>query len=95
MFLISLTYKIPLTELDQYLEDHIAFLRKYYAAGKFIFSGPKDPRTGGLILAYNCSRAEAEAIIAEDPFYINQAADYELIVFNPSLYHEGFGHFIA
>jgi uncharacterized protein YciI len=94
MFLISLTYKIPLRELDQYLEDHIAFLRKYYAAGKFIFSGPKVPRTGGLILAYNCSRGEAEAIIAEDPFYINQAADYELIAFDPSMCNEAFSHFI-
>ncbi len=95
MFLISLTYKVPVTELDRLMASHMAFLDKYYAAGKFIFSGRKNPRTGGLILAHHCDRQEVEALITEDPFHQNGAADYEIIEFIPSRYQEGFAQFLS
>lgn len=95
MFLISLTYKVPLAELDRLMTSHIAFLDKYYAAGRFIFSGRKDPRTGGIILAHHCDRQEVEALIKEDPFYQNDAADYEIIEFIPTRYQEGFAQFLT
>ena len=31
MFVIELTYKAPLTEIDAYMAAHVAFLKKYYA----------------------------------------------------------------
>ncbi len=49
MFIANLTYIKPLSEVEKYLEEHIAFLDKYYASGKFICSGRKNPRTGGVI----------------------------------------------
>ncbi len=41
MFIANLTYVKPLTEVEKYLEEHIAFLNKHYEAGKFICSGRK------------------------------------------------------
>jgi len=39
MFMLSLTYKIPVSEADQHLEAHIRFVEKSYEAGLFLLSG--------------------------------------------------------
>jgi len=39
MFVIELTYKAPLAEIDARMKAHMAFLRKYYASGNFLVSG--------------------------------------------------------
>ncbi|CZF79617.1 MULTISPECIES: YciI family protein [Grimontia] len=85
MFIVSLTYKAELSEVDQYIEAHVTFLEKYYAAGKFIASGRKVPRTGGVILVNAINKAEVDSIIKEDPFYISNVADYEVTEFIPTM----------
>ena len=85
MFIVSLTYKTELSEVDKQIEDHIAFLEKYYANGNFIASGRKVPRTGGVILVQAPSKAEVEKIIQEDPFNIEGLANYEITEFLPSM----------
>lgn len=50
MFLILLTYKKPLTDVDHYLSAHREFLQHYYASRHFIVSGGRNPRCGGVIL---------------------------------------------
>lgn len=81
MFIVLLTYVKPLDEVDRHIEAHKAYLDKYYGLGNFIASGPKVPRTGGVILA-NCeSRQEVDRIIAEDPFYQAGVAEYEVVEF--------------
>src|SRR5438874_1578547 len=47
MFVIELTYKAPLPEIDAQMKAHVAFLKKYYAAGHFLVSGRQIPRAGG------------------------------------------------
>lgn len=84
MFIINLTYKAPLEEIDQLLDEHVDFLNKQYESGVFIASGRKVPRTGGIILSASISKTELEAIIEQDPFRKNEVADYELIEFVPS-----------
>lgn len=95
MFIISLTYKKPIADVELYIADHIAFLEKYYAMEKFIFSGRKNPRTGGIILANNVTREEVEKIISEDPFNLQKVADYEITEFTPTKYDERFGQFVT
>lgn len=38
--------------------------------------GRKNPRTGGVIIAYKMSREEAEALALNDPFNINGVARF-------------------
>lgn len=90
MVIISLHYIKPVEDVEKHLQAHIAFLEKYYAAGIFICSGRKIPRTGGLIIAKGASREQIEAIIREDPFHSNGIADYELTEFTPSKYSPQF-----
>lgn len=50
MFIAILTYKKPLSEVDNYLSAHREYLAKHYAIGDFITSGPQIPRIGGVIM---------------------------------------------
>src|SRR5262245_55395591 len=84
MFVIELSYKVPLARIDAHMTAHVAFLKKYYAAGNFLVSGRKIPRDGGIIIAAGKSRAEIEAIIREDPFYAHGLADFRIIQFRAS-----------
>lgn len=94
MFIISLTYKSSIEKVEQLIPQHNIFLDKHYEAGRFIASGRKEPRTGGIIIANAESRKEAEQIISEDPFYIHEVADYTITEFIPSKYNENFKIFI-
>jgi len=84
MFVIELTYKADLSEIDAHMTAHVAFLRKYYDAGTFIVSGRKIPRDGGIIVAVGESKAAIEQIIAEDPFHRHGLATFRIIEFRAS-----------
>jgi uncharacterized protein YciI len=84
MFIIELTYKAALAEIDANMASHVSFLKKYYAAGNFLASGRKIPRDGGIIVAVAKSRHHIEAIIREDPFYERGLADFRIIQFRAS-----------
>jgi len=95
MFIISLTYIKPTEEVENYFEAHLVFLNTYYSAKKFIVSGRKNPRTGGIILAHHTTLDELQELIKEDPFYQNQVADYEIIEFIPTKFDADFEKFIG
>lgn len=78
MVIVNITYKVELDKVEKYLKAHIDFVNKYYDNNKFICSGRKNPRTGGIILC-NASKEEVSEIIKEDPFYINDLVNFELI----------------
>lgn len=94
MFIISLSYKKDISEVERFIEPHIQFLDKYYAEKKFIFSGRKNPRTGGVIAAYNVEKDELLQIIQEDPFFQNEIADYDITEFIPTKYDKDFACFV-
>jgi uncharacterized protein YciI len=84
MFVIELVYKADLAEIDAHMAAHVAFLKKYYAAGNFLVSGRKIPRDGGIILAVGKSRRDIEAIVEEDPFHKYGLAEFRIIEFRAS-----------
>ena len=84
MFVIELTYKAALAEIDAHMAAHVIFLKKYYASGHFLVSGRKIPRDGGIILAVGKNRRQIEAIVEEDPFYEHGLADFRIIEFRAS-----------
>jgi uncharacterized protein YciI len=84
MFIVELTYKADLAEIDAHMAAHVVFLKKYYASGNFLVSGRKIPRDGGIILAVGASRQQIEAIVEEDPFYRHGLADFRIIEFRAS-----------
>ena len=94
MFLLVSKYLVPLEEVDAHLPEHRAFLDRFYREGKFVFSGPREPRTGGVILCNVDSHLEAMKIVCEDPFFTEKIADYEVIGFNPTKHDPRFAAFL-
>ncbi len=94
MYLVHVTYIKEISEVDAHLAIHRAFLDKYYATGNLICSGPRNPRTGGIILCNAKNIEEVWNIIQQDPFFINEIAKYEVIEFNPVKYAKDFAPFI-
>lgn len=94
MFILSLKYIKPIEEVENELEAHISYLEKYYSLQKFICSGRRNPRTGGIILCNAENTKEIETIINEDPFYKKNIAEYEIIEFIPTKYDDKFKCFI-
>jgi len=85
MFLIVLSYRRPLADVDLFITEHRTFLDRYYASGNFLLSGRKEPRNGGVILATANSRSELEEIIGNDPFHREKIAEYEIVEFLPTM----------
>lgn len=85
LFLVLIDYLRPLPEVDLHMEEHRAFLSRHYAAGHFLLSGKKAPRTGGVILARANSLEEVAQWISEDPFRQAGVASYEIIAWEPTM----------
>lgn len=88
MIIATLTYKKPLSEVDKFLSAHVEFLDKFYAQMKFLASGRRENRIGGVIIILSNDLKEAETIIAQDPFYQQEIADYQLTYFEPSKFQD-------
>jgi uncharacterized protein YciI len=81
MFIIELTYKKAMSDVEIHLEAHRSFLDSQYALGNFIASGPKNPRDGGIILAKEMNRQELEMILKLDPFSIEEISEFKITEF--------------
>lgn len=81
MYIIEITYKVPTEVIDAHMDEHMAYIDKYYGTGHFLASGRKEPRDGGLIFAKAATKARMEDIVAKDPFNKLGLADYRLIEF--------------
>jgi uncharacterized protein YciI len=90
MFLVLVSYQKSISEVELHLQAHVSFLNKYYRLRKFIFSGRKIPRTGGVILINSDDAEEVKAILQEDPFYQHGIATYETTAFTPTMFDERF-----
>lgn len=88
MFLVQLTYKTPINEVDKYLQAHREFLDYHYKQGLLVISGPMKPRTGGIILAATKDRDYLESVFKQDPYYLAEIADYQFFEFTPVMYRE-------
>ncbi|HXS79120.1 MAG TPA: YciI family protein [Gammaproteobacteria bacterium] len=84
MFVVELIHKADLEEIDARMRAHMAFLQTHYAEGRFLISGRKVPRDGGIILALGKNRDEIETIMREDPFCKHGLAEFKIIEFRAS-----------
>ena len=91
MFIANLKYKKSMEEVNKVLEAHLKYLDKYFEKEKFICTGKKSfPELGGVILFDSNNLEEAKKILYEDPFYIEEIADYEIIEFQPVKFSQNF-----
>ncbi|MFF2520583.1 YciI family protein [Streptomyces liangshanensis] len=81
MFVLEVTYTVPLDQVDPLLADHVSWLDASYDSGVFLASGRKNPRDGGVILAVGGDRAEIERLVATDPFVTGGICEYRITEF--------------
>ena len=68
-FIVEMTYLAPIEIIREGYVAHRAWLQKGYDQNLFLCSGPKsDPPVGGYLVARARSKAELEALFAEEPF---------------------------
>ena len=90
LFVIEMRYVGEVAGVDELMDAHRAFLDRHYAAGTLLASGPKVPRSGGIILARGNSLEEIEALVAEDPFQQLDCLAYSITRFTPTKMADGF-----
>ena len=95
MVVLVMKYIKPLEDVERLLPAHQEFLDRFYRAGKLICSGPREPRTGGVILANVSSEVEAMKIVVDDPFFSEKVAEYEVFRFNPTKHDPRFAPFVG
>ena len=94
MFVVLLHYTKPVEEVNQHRPEHLEFLDRCYAAGKFICSGRRTSGTGGVLFVNVATEAEVKEIVKEDPYGLHQLAEYEIIEFVATKYDPRFAPFI-
>lgn len=83
MYLILFRYERGTALVDALLPAHVEHLERHHGSGAFLLSGRRTPRVGGVILCRAGSMEEVEAIVAEDPFVVHGAVEYEIVAFQP------------
>jgi uncharacterized protein YciI len=78
VFIVTLTYTVPLEKIDVALDEHIDWLRSQYDRGLFLASGRREPRRGGVILATGRTDAPIRQALLEDPFALLGYAEYSV-----------------
>lgn len=63
---------------DKYVPAHKEYVRELIAKGYKAKSGYWAQKGGGMLLFEAASRAEAEALVAQDPLVKNNCVKYEL-----------------
>lgn len=79
--IIDLHYLVDENEVAKIRPSHRDFLDVGYKKGILLASGPKIPKTGGVILAIG-NIEEIKEFIKNDPFYINNIAKYSFSSFD-------------
>jgi uncharacterized protein YciI len=81
MFIVRISYIVPLEVVDRFLPEHVEWLHQFEKAGMFLVYGRLVPRTGGVIVARAESRDALEEAIALDPFRRNGVGIYDITEF--------------
>ncbi|SDT73406.1 YciI family protein [Actinoplanes derwentensis] len=84
VYLMISTYLKPLDEVDAARADHLSYLAGLEEAGYSVTAGRIDPPTGGIILLDVDTEAEAQELIAEDPYVQRGLATYAAIGWHPA-----------
>jgi uncharacterized protein YciI len=82
-FLVNIDYLLPFEQIADILPDHRAFLQTGYNKGILLMSGPKEPRTGGFVIARSDSQEALEVFFENDPYKTKKVATHNFIEFNP------------
>ena len=87
--LVMIRFTKPLEQVLPHVDAHRAYLRGLKESGLLLVSGPFEPRIGGGVLLRIPDDQDPKAVLAkvrdDDPFFTVGLADYELLVWKPTI----------
>ncbi|MEU6393034.1 YciI family protein [Streptomyces sp. NPDC046939] len=88
LHLLSLHYTASEQQAEPFVRDHVAYLERHHEDGTFLISGQTVPTSlGGVIIARDVDRPTIERIAAQDPFVLNDVAEYTITTITPGRMH--------
>ena len=93
LFIIKITYTASLEVIDSIVGEHRAYLAKGYEKGFLLASGPRNPKTGGIIIGRFDDLESVLEFTNKDPYRLNNVASYEVIEFTPILHNDAIKDF--
>ncbi len=81
-FIINLHFTQPFDTFGDVVPAHRAFLQTGYERGLLLMSGPKQDKTGGIIVARAKSELLLHELMSQDPYLIHGLAHHEIIPFS-------------
>lgn len=82
-FIVDIIFIAPFEQIEPIVPEHRNFLQTGYDKGLLLASGPKVPRSGGIVIARAESRQVIKDYFANDPYRTNNVAEYTFTEFNP------------
>ena len=82
-FIVEATYAAPIEQVREAWPRHRAWLQKGYDLGLFLCSGPKEPPTGGYLVARAESVDALKTMFEEEPFNREGLATFTFTQFQP------------
>jgi uncharacterized protein YciI len=82
-FVVEATYAAPIEQVREAYPRHRSWLQKGYDSGLFLCSGPKDPPTGGYLVARAASAEALKALFEDEPFHKEKLATFTFTEFQP------------
>ncbi|MFT4267685.1 MAG: YciI family protein [Xenophilus sp.] len=82
-FVVEAKYLVPFEQIKGAIPQHRDFLQQGYDKGLFLCSGPKQPPTGGFLLARAKSKEDLEAFFENEPFHRANLASFTFTEFDP------------
>ncbi len=82
-FLVEARYAAPLEQVRAAYPRHRAWLQEGYDRGLFLCSGPKEPPTGGYLVARAVSAEALQAMFEDEPLNKEGLATFSFTEFQP------------
>lgn len=86
---LTITYTQPLDAIDKARPAHLEFLKEEVDAGRLVLTGRLESATGGVLITSDIPTADAESIIARDPYHLQGLVRYDRVGFTGGLRAHG------
>lgn len=83
MFIILLKFSSNKGKAGEFMDGHIAWIKRGFDEGIFLLTGTIQPKLGGGVLAHNTTLAELQLRVNEDPFVAEDVVSAEIIEITP------------
>ena len=82
MYILIVDYIKTSHEVEPFSTAHQQWVKQQFVEQNFYAAGPKTNKLGGIIFAKTMDKNKLQAIIATDPYVVEDVAEYRVIEFS-------------